>query len=151
MRWAAFAATWIRLDTPNGTLEVHPTDQPVPFEGSGGRARLDQPVVVLTAWNPHGRRADPAANEARQRLLISELDAAGRRWWPAVGIAQDGHWWEDSVAVPGLGRSEGRRIGRRWRQEAVFEWNPVEATLAIVACASSRVSVSWASARPVTE
>ena len=129
-------------------LEVHPASAGA---GTGGVAPSFvaglEPVAIITAFNPYGRRDVPVANAARQRLLIAELDAAGRSWWPAVGISADGAWSEDSVAVPGLARAEARRIGARWRQEAIFEWQPAAGTLSIVACSYDRVVVARATVR----
>lgn len=78
---------------------------------------------VVTAWNPDGREAAPAANEeANQRLLL----AAGRRLSPIAPppFPVTGGNADFSHTEPGYGivasQADCLALGREFRQEALF-------------------------------
>lgn len=53
------------------------------------------PLVVVSAWNPGGARLDAAINQARDRVLLDELEAWGLSPQRARGRSADGLWSED--------------------------------------------------------
>jgi hypothetical protein len=76
--------------------------------------------AYLTACNPGGRPADPAANAAAQARLEAELAAAGRLFLRGASHADARDWPpEPSVLVLGLTRPEALAIARRYGQEAL--------------------------------
>lgn len=83
-------------------------------------ARGHQEWAFLTAWNPGSRPCPPEENERAQRQLLATLAAAGLKAVDAVGVAEDGSWYEDSLFVPGLPREEAERLGRAHGQVAVL-------------------------------
>jgi hypothetical protein len=81
--------------------------------------------AFLTAWNPHAKPRPRHVNLRRQRALVALLDARDLQHLPAVGVAEDRSWSEESLFVPGLSREEALRIGRLFDQEAVL-WGRVD-------------------------
>lgn len=83
-------------------------------------ARGHDAWAYLTAHNPGGQAADPAANAAAQARLEAELAAAGRPFLRGASHADAGDWPpEPSVLVLGLARAEALAIARRYGQEAL--------------------------------
>src|SRR5580658_4611705 len=90
-------------------VDVVPPDRPqfriVPASpGLSGPwpARLPEPVVVVTAWNPDSALLGPEENAARHRALVAELAGSGVQWWPATGRdLGDGHA-EQGAAMVGV-------------------------------------------------
>jgi hypothetical protein len=95
---------------------------------------------VITAHNPGGVDADPAANDAAHRALVAELNRRGLTWWPAAGADPTWTHVEESVAIPGLSQQEALRLGADFGQEAVFMLSP--AGLKVIDCATGRMSMT---------
>ncbi|RKH48267.1 DUF3293 domain-containing protein [Corallococcus sicarius] len=89
--------------------------------------------AFLTAWNPHARSRSPRTNAGLQRTLRGLLEARGQPFVPAVGVAEDRSWFEESLFVPGLSRDEAWRLGRLFQQEAVL-WSRVGGAAELLGC-----------------
>ena len=76
--------------------------------------------AFITAWNPHSKRRAHWFNAARHLALLRTLRRASFVWVPAVAQG-DAHDWppEIGVLVLGIKRAQVRRLGRRFRQNAV--------------------------------
>lgn len=74
--------------------------------------------AFVTACNPRSELRPHCYNAARQRALLRVLRGSGWDWLHAVAQGDD---WpaEPGVLVPGMGRTQARRLGRRFRQHAV--------------------------------
>ena len=82
---------------------------------------LPAPIFVITAWNPFSQILSVEGNGARNRQLLSEIEALGARAHSAVGSSPDGKWSEDSFAVSGIGRRTALKLGLQYEQHAIFE------------------------------
>lgn len=107
-------------------------------------------VQLITAWNPRGRPLALGDNWTRQEEFERWLDDVGHQWAPAAGVAEDGTWAEAGVAVAGLARPDAVAIGRRYEQEAIYEWDPAGHRISIVSCVDDRVWIRHARAQPLT-
>jgi hypothetical protein len=81
----------------------------------------DEPIFVLTAYNPGGEDRADALNEAAEQALERELVSAGATFWPAIGRSRDGSWAEPGVALARFDRSKACAYGTRYGQLAVYE------------------------------
>jgi len=76
--------------------------------------------AYVTAHNPGGLPADPAANAAAQARLEAELAASGRPVLRGASLGDGGGWPpEPSLLVLGLPRAEAISLARRYGQEAL--------------------------------
>lgn len=89
--------------------------------------------AFVTAWNPRARTRSPRTNEGLQRALRGLLEARGQPAVPAVGVAEDRSWFEESLFVPGLARDEAWRLGGLFDQEAVL-WGRVGGVAELLWC-----------------
>ncbi len=147
--WRAYLSTVLSITTERGIIEVRHAAQ-----GLTLASLSEDPVHVITAWNPGSTPRDRTANDAALRELRDELAEMGElggrdprtggpnlRTWPAWGVAPDSSWAEESVAVAGLSRSQALMIADRHHQAAIFEWSAPQATLSVVACNGQRCSI----------
>ena len=76
--------------------------------------------AFITAWNPHSKRRAHWFNAARHLALLRALRRASFVWVTAVAQG-DAHDWppEMGVLVLGIKHAQVRRLGRRFRQNAV--------------------------------
>jgi hypothetical protein len=75
----------------------------------------------LTAHNPGGLRAHPAANDAAQARLEAALAVAGHAFLRGASRSDAGDWPpEPSLLVPGLARADAVALARRFGQEAIL-------------------------------
>jgi len=58
---------------------------------------------LLSAWNPHSQRLPLAVNEARDAVLVAELQARGIGMQRSRGRAADGSWSEDGWMISDYG------------------------------------------------
>lgn len=101
-----------------------------------GDVVIAEPVHVISGCNPGYRESDEV-NRVRHMELKKRLRESGVEPQPAIGMAPDGSWVEDSWVVTGLKRAAVCAIGREFGQVAVFE---VDAhSIHVVGCADSRV------------
>lgn len=75
--------------------------------------------VFITGWNPFGKRADAAANAARNRSMARILAARGYRTLPHQGIGSDGNWAEDGFFVRDMRIATARNLARAFGQLAI--------------------------------
>ena len=85
---------------------------------------LEPPIVIVTAWNPDSGILPPGDNQARNQLLVAELDHLGLTHWPAVGRDPGTPYFEEGMAVSGLTEAQGVALGGRHGQAAVYVWTP---------------------------
>jgi uncharacterized protein DUF3293 len=136
--WDAYLSAEIRIDLPGGAIRVFPAPA---MQASGAFPDpAGRPVTVLTAHNPGGVVADPAANARAQARLEGELAGRGRAWWPAAGADPSWSHVEDGVAIPGIGEAEAMELGAAFGQEAIFVLTPTSRRL--IDCVTGRRSVT---------
>jgi hypothetical protein len=109
--------------------------------GAGTAWPFTGTVVVLTAYDPGGVRADPAANEAADGRLADAVREHGGEFVRGAGTAVDGSHSEPSLVVTGLSRATAVELGRRFGQDAIFELDAT--TMSLVSCLDDRVE-TWA-------
>jgi Protein of unknown function (DUF3293) len=144
--WAAYAEAIVYFAAPEGTMRV----EPYPLGHAGvlpGAAR--EALYIVTAWNPDGSDRDARDNARAQATLEQELTRAGLEYWTAAGGDPAWSHVEASVAVIGIDRATALALGRRYRQEAIFELTPRFRSPSQVARAgkSGRIEVMAACAR----
>jgi len=80
-----------------------------------------QPLYMITGWNPGGEASPLESNERANAQLAQLLEEAGYRIWPAVGADPSSEWREPGFMVEGADRSSMRALGRSFGQVAIFE------------------------------
>ncbi len=75
--------------------------------------------VFITGWNPFGKRASAAANDARNRSMARILAARGYTVLPHQGIGADGDWAEDGFFVRDMRAKTARNLARAFGQLAI--------------------------------
>jgi hypothetical protein len=87
------------------------------------RARqLNEPgSVLVTAWNPAGRRRSLAANRAAERRLLQRLRAWGLKFWMAVAQDPKALWPDEhGLLIFGVPQRLAAELGRALGQQAVL-------------------------------
>ena len=114
-RWSAYLDTTITAEVvPNSTETLNgPDATDIWF--------FDNPVHVITAWNPYNLVRSMEENDHANRQLAIALAGRGARFAWALGSANDGQHFEEGFITWNLTRDEVLEIGREFRQEAVFE------------------------------
>lgn len=133
-RWQHYRSTII-------TAELHPTTmtalngpdaiEPWPFE---------DPVHVITTWNPQGVLRPYDTNEENNRRLAHDLIELDATFVHAIGNATETGHHEDSLLVWGIDRTMARQLGRRGSQDAIFELTAEEVRL--ISCVDDRTE-TW--------
>lgn len=95
----------------------------------------DEPIHVLTAWNPGEERPTPEENTSADSRLHSELVRRGLLPKRAIGADASSDHFEESWAVVGLNDDEARAIGAAFGQVAVFRIHGETQT--VLACTES--------------
>ncbi|HEY1826649.1 MAG TPA: DUF3293 domain-containing protein [Acidimicrobiales bacterium] len=139
--WASYARTVVvitRPDAPSLVVEAAPRAKAGTWPWGS-----DQPMHILTAWDPGEARPGEAENRERQATLEADLRfLAPDELWAAVGVDPLSGHREEGVAVRGLGIDAVTGLARRYGQDAIFEWTPRE--WAIVACRGGRrLAFGW--------
>ena len=136
--WVSYQRTVVEILLPGGgSLRVRST----PAAGQAGWPWPDeQPVHLLTAWDPGLARPGRDVNRVRQAALEAELALLSVPLLAAVGVDPATGRREEGVAVRGLPSAAVLALGVRYGQDAVFAWTPAE--WAIVACRGGRRLVS---------
>ena len=76
--------------------------------------------AFITAWNPYSKVRTSWYNSARHLALLRTLHRARLSWLPAVAQGDAPDWpAESGLLVVGINRAQARRLGRRFRQNAV--------------------------------
>lgn len=118
-RWDAYRTAVVRVSLPGGPIEVAPA--PAACESIGDFPfDPDATVHIITAYD--SSLADVAANEQRNAALLTDLEAHGVVWHPAVGADPEWVHQEASFAVLGLSREQAIELACRYAQDAIFEW-----------------------------
>jgi hypothetical protein len=132
--WASYARTVVEISGPaSQTLIVQP--DPAGRAGAWPWPAPD-PVHVLTAWDPGGERPGDHVNRERQASLEGDLRPLAHGLWRTVGVDPVTGHREEGVAVTGLADTDAVTLGARYRQDAIFRWDP-EAWV-VVSCADDR-------------
>lgn len=82
---------------------------------------LDEPIAVVTAWNPASHTRPREENERAQNLLIEAIESHSRPWLKVTGASPDGSWVEPSIAIGGVERNEAVALGKDYGQRAIFQ------------------------------
>lgn len=101
------------------------------FRGEPFPSDWTSDFAIITAHDPEGVVAPPAANLRADAQLEAELMAAGYRLHRITGGSSDGAHQEPGWAVP-IGIAEAVGYGRKYRQLAVFYVN--SGRLSLVDC-----------------
>ena len=101
------------------------------FRGEPFPSDWTSDFAIITAYDPEGVVAPPAANLRADAQLEAELMAAGYRLHRITGGSSDGAHQEPGWAVP-IGIVEAVGYGRKYRQLAVFYVN--SGRLSLVDC-----------------
>jgi len=110
------------------TYWVEARPQPLALRIDEQSPRLDRMLgergasrwAFLTAWNPRSQLRPHWDNAGRDRQLLRVLRSLGWQWLHAVAQGDGGDWpAEPGVLVPGMGQTQARRLGCRFRQHAV--------------------------------
>jgi hypothetical protein len=140
--WASYARTVvviIRAGTSNLVVEAAP-----PGEAGVWPWPVDEPVHVLTAWDPGDARRVEEENRANQAALEAELRGMGpRELWDAVGFDPVSGHREEGAAVSGLTLDAVLGLGARYSQDAVFQWTP-DAWVVVACRGDRRCDFGWA-------
>ncbi|MBW5805855.1 DUF3293 domain-containing protein [Burkholderia sp. COPS] len=75
--------------------------------------------AFLTTWNPYSRKCDDETNAALQKKLTDELTSRGVRFVSGVGRHPSSDWAEPSLLVLGISLEAAKRIGVRYKQNAI--------------------------------
>jgi hypothetical protein len=144
--WASYARTVVVIVLPDTSNLV--VEAARPGQTGAWPWPTDNPVHVLTAWDPGDARRGEEENRANQAALEAELKDLGPDWVrDAVGVDPVSGRREEGVAVAGLALDAVLDLGARYGQDAVFEWTPP--AWAVVACRGDRRSdFGWAAATP---
>jgi len=85
--------------------------------------------AFITAWNPGSRLLPTWRNAARSRRLARALKCLGYRFWPGLGVPEQGSWKpEVSLLVLGMPVAPALRIGRQFGQHAIRAGRRARAT-----------------------
>jgi len=137
----------VSLSSPEGRAQRRPADVPLDasyrsqvliwWEGHRRRVVLPSraergdvphpwggPVLVISAWNPHGEPRTLRQNTDDQQRLVSQVrehggTVAGR----VVAVARDHGWAEEALVVTGLAPAEGRELAAAFGQAALLSWD----------------------------
>lgn len=116
---ASYRATRYRVFLPTATEDLR-IGRPATAVDDWLRLHGCRQGVIVTACNPRSLPLGVAANRRLQSALLHLLHAMPHPMLPACNIACDGLWPEEhSLMVAGLSRGEARRLGARFRQNAV--------------------------------
>ena len=76
--------------------------------------------LYITAWNPLSEQLTNRENNAKQKILVSEITGLGFDMITGRGIAQSGDWPPDeSIVVLGCDESTAITLSQKYHQNAV--------------------------------
>jgi hypothetical protein len=144
--WAAYASTIVQIVRPAEGDFV--TVRGAPPGGAGGEAGRwpwdsEEPVSIVTAWDPGHERPGLEVNRRRGAELESEVRRRARRVLHAVGVDPSSAHREEGVAVLGLAVDDVVALGARYGQEAVFVWTPEAWSIVSCRAEARQVDFSW--------
>lgn len=94
-------------------------------------------VHVITGWNPQGVVRDDESNSDINIRIAEDILRRGGRFVHGHGRSPDGQYVEPSVVAWGLSRDEAAGMGRRAKQDSIFEIDGD--VVRLVSCFSSDV------------
>jgi len=129
-KWAQYPCTVLEFAPPDRLRIDLRRPLGAPERATLASLGLDRPFAVLTAENPMGENAEDepteaeeeateSRNHARRAELEAELRRAGVEFQPCDGVAPDGEYREQGVAVV-LPREQAVMLARRFGQLAIF-------------------------------
>ncbi|MDH3425526.1 MAG: DUF3293 domain-containing protein [Acidimicrobiia bacterium] len=133
-----FARAVVTISFDHGTRVLHPH----PNGDVGPGFPFEQPVHIVTAYNPGGVVSDAASNAARHRSLVDAVAALGVETLETIGSGPDGSIPEPGLLMAGLVRETAIAVGRRFGQSAIYEWRNDGLEVLGVDTPSSRV-LGW--------
>jgi len=146
MSWDDYTQAILRLDLPEGEIEV----APAAFGRTMGTFPGDgRPIHIITAHNPGGHRSSPDDNALAQSRLTDRVTEAALKHYPAAGGDRARKHIEPSFAVVGLDREQACALGCEFGQDAIFEWSPTG--LAVLSCTDARVHYTGWAISPVVD
>jgi hypothetical protein len=102
---------------PNGlAIELHIGQL---WEEIWSERLLIESFAIITACNPLPTILPEEENQARQEALRLLIVEGGWSYLPAVGIARDQQWREESWAILGINPSEALALGQNFGQVAI--------------------------------
>jgi len=132
--WASYRRTVVEIAWPGearlrvrSAPESDPAAWPWPTE---------QPVHILTAWDPGPERPGEKANRARQAALQADLERLALPFVSAVGVDPASGRREEGVAVRDAVEAAMVDLAASYGQDGIFAWTPEE--WAIVGCGDGR-------------
>ncbi|MDX6427849.1 MAG: hypothetical protein QOE54_215 [Streptosporangiaceae bacterium] len=109
----------VRVDTGGVVYDVRPSTGTSDEQTSHP---FQQPVHILTAWNPDCRPADLTTNVAAGKRLEQTVQNLGHSWLPASGYGTDLPWAERSIAVVDLDDDQAQELAEQFSQPAFLRW-----------------------------
>ena len=85
-------------------------------------------LTFITACNPLGDIVSDEENTVATSALNAELCVSGVPVFSGEGKDPTGPWREASFAVLGMGLTDSRHLGHKWRQNAIV-WAQADAVL----------------------
>jgi len=84
-------------------------------------------AVFITAWNPYGEILSNGENQARNKLLVNELNLRSLKFINGFGQDPSGQWaGEVSFLVLGISLEASKKLGAQFEQNAVI-WSDNDA------------------------
>jgi hypothetical protein len=116
----AFQSTHYRIQSPAGPFVLKVAQRSAVLAHSPQHLRGPGSVLV-TAWNPAGRRRGLAANRAAEGRLRQRLRAWGLKGWPSAAQDPKGLWPEEpGVLIFGVPERLAAELGCALGQRAVL-------------------------------
>ena len=114
--WAGFARAIVRLDLPEGSVVLQPTNN-----GVSGTFPFNGAVHIVTASNPDGVEVSGPANLAADEALDEALN--DYETFRTVGSAPDGSFAEPGFGILGIEPHDALAFGARFGQVAIYRWS----------------------------
>jgi len=115
----AFESTQYRIQSPAGPFVLH-VGRRCPALARWPRHLSQAGSVLVTAWNPAGRRRSLAVNRAAEKRLLQRLRAWGLKGWLAVAQDPSGLWPDErGILIFGVPEPLAADLGRALGQRAV--------------------------------
>lgn len=84
-------------------------------------------AAFITAWNPYGELLSNEENQARNNLLLNELNLRSLKFIGGFGQDLLGQWaGEDSFLVLGISLETSKKLGAQFEQNAIV-WSDKDA------------------------
>jgi len=129
-RWQDYRTTVVSAEVAPGSM----------FDLNGAAALDKWPfpgtVYVLTGWNPQGAQLGAETQEEINSRIAMDILRHGGRFVHGEGRSPDGEHAEPSLIAWNLSREEAVLMGRKARQDAIFEIDDTSFTL--VSCVDER-------------